>query len=155
MLKLFCFSGKFLFNILLIIFLNLVCFSLGLPSPPVEGLFSACALGILHKDSQLSELVLKELKPYENSPKHCHHIAFLTSQIYVQRNEPKKALLYLLSKVHRQPDLPLLRQVLANFLLINYNESQKYLKAASTVARSSIVLGIKNLKSLVSLINYF
>lgn len=117
------------------------------PSAPVEGLFSACALGILHKDSLLSELVLKELKPYENSPKHCHHIAFLTSQIYVQMNEPKKALLYLLSKVHCQPDLPLLRQVLANFLLLNFNNSQKHLKAASKVARSSIVLGIKNLKS--------
>lgn len=118
-----------------------------LPSPPVEGLFSACALGILHKDSELSEMVLSELKPYENNSSHCHHIAFLTSQIYVQMNEPKKALLYLLSKVHCQPDLPLLRKVLANFLLLNFNKSQKHLKAASKVARSSIILGIKNLKS--------
>lgn len=120
---------------------------ISLPAPPVEGLFSACALGILHKDVQLCELVLIELKTYENSSSHCHHVAFLTSQIYLQMNVPKKALLYLLAKVHSQPDLPLLRQVLANFLLINFNESKKHLKAASRIARSSIVLGIRNLKS--------
>lgn len=55
-------------------------FSIGLPSPPVEGLFSACALGLHHNDMQLAKLVLHELKRYENNTKFAHHVAFLYSQ---------------------------------------------------------------------------
>lgn len=60
-------------------------YSLALADPPVEGLFSACTLGILHQDVQLSEVVLKELTKYENNRKYCHHIAFLKSEIILKQ----------------------------------------------------------------------
>lgn len=57
---------------------------IGLPKPPIDGLFSGCALGILHDDMQLSELVLNELKRFENNPKYSHHVVFLMSQFYLK-----------------------------------------------------------------------
>lgn len=58
--------------------------SIGQPNRPIEALLSACALGILHDDIQLSELVLKELKEYERDDRWCYHIAFLTSELYLK-----------------------------------------------------------------------
>lgn len=58
--------------------------SIGLPNPPVEGLFSGCALGILHNDLQLAHLVLQELQKYQHNPKYTHHIAFFTSQFQLK-----------------------------------------------------------------------
>lgn len=65
---------------------NNCCYSIsiGQPNRPIEALLSACALGILHDDIQLSELVLKELKEYERDARWCHHIAFLTSELYLK-----------------------------------------------------------------------
>ena len=54
--------------------------SILLKNYPIEALYSACALGILHEDHQLTETILMELKKYENSEEYCAHIAFLTSQ---------------------------------------------------------------------------
>lgn len=52
---------------------------------PVEALLSAFALGILHDDIQLSELVQAELKNFERDDLWCHHIAYLTSELYVKK----------------------------------------------------------------------
>lgn len=60
-------------------------FSIGREDSPIEALLSACALGILHNDLQLSELVLKELNEYERDDLWCHHIAFLTSELYAKK----------------------------------------------------------------------
>lgn len=60
-------------------------FSIGEENRPIEALLSACALGILHDDIELSELVLKELKSYERSDQWCHHIAFLTSELHLKK----------------------------------------------------------------------
>lgn len=60
----------------------LLYFSIGLPDPPVEGLFSGCAVGIIHSDLQVSELVLKELVRHQNDSRYIHHIAFLTAQFH-------------------------------------------------------------------------
>lgn len=62
--------------------LNPFHFSITLPEPPIEALFSACALGLLHKDAVLTELVIKELRKYEDDPKHGHHVVYLVSQFY-------------------------------------------------------------------------
>lgn len=53
-----------------------------LKDSPIQALYSACALGILHQDKQLSETILIELKKYENSEQHAAHIAYLTAQYY-------------------------------------------------------------------------
>lgn len=63
-------------------FNNIISFSITLPTPPIEALFSACALGLLHKDSVLTELVIKELRKYENDVHHGHHVVYLVSQFY-------------------------------------------------------------------------
>lgn len=59
-------------------------FSISLNDPPIEGLFSGCALGILHDDKQMTKLVLDELKQHESNSTIVHHIAFLTSQFYLK-----------------------------------------------------------------------
>lgn len=61
---------------------SFICISIGLPEPPVEGLFSGCAVGIIHKDMQLSELVLNELQKHLHDPRFTHHIAYLTAQFH-------------------------------------------------------------------------
>lgn len=59
--------------------------SMDLPNPPIEALISACALGILHNDTEMSDLVLKELQAYKRDPNWCHHIAFLTTELYLKK----------------------------------------------------------------------
>ncbi|XP_037044257.1 tetratricopeptide repeat protein 37 [Bradysia coprophila] len=120
---------------------------ISLSDPPIEGLFSGCALGILHNDSQMAKLVLDELKPHESNSAVVHHIAFLKSQFYLKMRETKKALTYLLSTVHIHPENMMLRNVLANFLLSNYKKSQKYLIAASRIAQSTICLQLTSRQS--------
>ncbi|KAJ6641678.1 Tetratricopeptide repeat protein 37 [Pseudolycoriella hygida] len=108
--------------------------------PPIEGLYSGCALAILHGDRQMTELILQEFKQYESNSSNVHHIALLTSQYYLKMGQTKKALVYLLSRVHIHPDNMKLRNVLANFLLLNYKKSPKYLIGASRIAQSTISL---------------
>lgn len=83
----FCINGRLAecdFNFLgwynVLFFLN---FSILLKDSPIQALFSACALGILHHDNQLSETILTELKKRENSEKHVADIAYLTAQYYL------------------------------------------------------------------------
>jgi hypothetical protein len=50
-------------------------FSITLKPPSVQGLFAFCSLGMLHSDLTLTELALKELIPYRDSPEYVSHIA--------------------------------------------------------------------------------
>jgi superkiller protein 3 len=115
-------------------------------APPVAALFAACSLGILHKDVQLAELVIQELKKYEYDAEHGHHVAFLISQFYLLQNETKLGLNFLIGKVHAHPHRAQLRKVLANYLLKNYKKTFKnHLRVASRIAQSSIILGLADL----------
>ncbi|XP_061389029.1 tetratricopeptide repeat protein 37 [Musca vetustissima] len=111
-----------------------------LKDSPIQALFSACALGILHHDNQLSETILTELKKRENSEKHVADIAYLTAQYYLVNNQPRKALCYLMTRVHIFPNCAQLRKVLANFLLENYGQKRQYQTATSQIALSAISL---------------
>jgi len=113
---------------------------LDLEHRPVEGLFSACALGIVHLDWQLAESILDELKKLENDIKYCHHIAFLTSQYYYALKQSKRAYFYLLSMVHYYPERFLLRKVLADFTINYLSKTNKYSKTTCQVAQSVIIL---------------
>lgn len=57
-------------------------FSILLKNSPIQALYSACALGILHQDNQLTTTILSELKKYENCEANCAHISYLTAQHY-------------------------------------------------------------------------
>ena len=59
-------------------------FSIGLPTPPIEGLLSLCAIGLVHKDRQLGELVIKELQKFERDAENGHHVVFMVSQFHLQ-----------------------------------------------------------------------
>ncbi|XP_065368368.1 tetratricopeptide repeat protein 37 [Calliphora vicina] len=120
-----------------------------LKDSPIQALYSACALGILHHDNQLSETILIELKKYENSEQHAAHIAFLTAQYYKANQQPRKALAYLMTRVHIFPQCAELRKVLASFLLDNYGHKRQYYNATSQIALSAISLvhGSKTKKS--------
>lgn len=77
--------------------MSVLFLSIGLPNPPIEALLSACALGALHNDFQLSELVLLELKRFERDNLWCHHIAFLTSELYLKKVNHNCAAIYVLA----------------------------------------------------------
>ncbi|XP_067630792.1 tetratricopeptide repeat protein 37 isoform X2 [Eurosta solidaginis] len=115
-----------------------------LKNSPIQALYSACALGILHHDNQLTTTILTELKKYENCISYCAHIAYLRAQHYVTNNEIRKGLIYLLSRVHIFPHCAELRKVLANFLLDNFSYATQYHIATSQIALSSIILLHRN-----------
>ncbi|XP_053963021.1 tetratricopeptide repeat protein 37 [Anastrepha ludens] len=115
-----------------------------LKNSPIQALYSACALGILHDDNQLTMTILTELKKYENSEVHSGHIAYLTAQHYVATKKTRKGLTYLLSRVHVFPHCAELRKVLADFLLNNFSHASQYHVATSQIALSSISLSHRN-----------
>lgn len=52
---------------------------------PIKGLLNICALYLLHNDLQTAELVVKELRAYENNLEYSSDVAFLISVYYVKR----------------------------------------------------------------------
>uniref|UniRef100_A0A1A9WAC9 Tetratricopeptide repeat protein 37 n=1 Tax=Glossina brevipalpis TaxID=37001 RepID=A0A1A9WAC9_9MUSC len=111
-----------------------------LKDSPVQALYSACALGILHQDTQLTETILNELRKYENSFEHVAHVAYLRAQYYLSILKPRNALKSLMTRVHIFPQCAALRKVLANFLLDNYGHKRQYDIATSQIALSTIAL---------------
>uniref|UniRef100_A0A2M4CZT0 Putative tpr repeat-containing protein n=1 Tax=Anopheles darlingi TaxID=43151 RepID=A0A2M4CZT0_ANODA len=117
-----------------------------LPDPPIEALFSACALGLLHNDSMLTELVIKELRKYEDNATHGHNVVYLVSQFYWQNNLKNKCLAYLVSQVHRHPNRPKVWQILSIALLRKFH-TPKNLRLASRVAQSALTLDLADRRS--------
>ena len=64
--------------------LPLFTYSIGLSPTPVEGLLSLCAISLLHKDKQLGELVMKELRSHERDLVYGHHVSFMMAQFYIK-----------------------------------------------------------------------
>uniref|UniRef100_A0A182PIB7 Tetratricopeptide repeat protein 37 n=1 Tax=Anopheles epiroticus TaxID=199890 RepID=A0A182PIB7_9DIPT len=117
------------------------------PQPPIEALFSACALGLLHKDTMLTELVIKELRKHEDDPVHGHHVVFFVSEFYWQTQQTRQCYTYLLSQLHRYPHRPKLWQVLAMTLLKRFRSSESNLRLACNVARGAVTLDLADRKS--------
>ncbi|XP_011178747.2 tetratricopeptide repeat protein 37 [Zeugodacus cucurbitae] len=115
-----------------------------LKNSPIQALYSACALGILHQDNQLTTTILTELKKYENCEAHCAHISYLTAQHYASIQQARKGLNYLLTRVHIFPHNAELRKVLANYLLDHFSHAAQYQVATSQIALSSISLLHRN-----------
>ncbi|XP_014100452.2 tetratricopeptide repeat protein 37 [Bactrocera oleae] len=115
-----------------------------LKNSPIQALYSACALGILHQDKQLTTTILTELKKYENCEAHCAHISYLTAQHYASIQQIRKGLTYLLTRVHIFPHHAELRKVLANYLLDHFSHAAQFQLATSQIALSSISLLHRN-----------
>ncbi|XP_040154801.1 tetratricopeptide repeat protein 37 [Anopheles arabiensis] len=116
------------------------------PQPPIEALFSACALGLLHKDAMLTDLVIKELRKHEDDPVQGHHVVFFVSEFYWQTQQPKQCYTYLLSQMHRYPHRPKLWQVLAMTLLKRFRTSANNLRLACNVAQGAVTLDLADRK---------
>ncbi|KFB44720.1 AGAP003279-PA-like protein [Anopheles sinensis] len=113
-----------------------------LPEPPIEALFSACALGLLHKDGELTEAVIKELRKHEDDPVHGHHVVFLVSEFYWQNKQKSKCRSYLLSQLHRYPNRPKLWQMLAMALVKHFRTPKTNLRLACSVAQGAVALDL-------------
>lgn len=64
--------------------MSIFYFSVSLDNP-IKGLLNICALYLLHNDLQTAELVVKELKAYENNLEYCTDVAFLISIYFVKK----------------------------------------------------------------------
>lgn len=54
-------------------------FSILLKDVPIQALFSACSLGILHNDNELTQIIMSELKAYHFKEEFCADISYLTA----------------------------------------------------------------------------
>ncbi|CRK95703.1 CLUMA_CG009161, isoform A [Clunio marinus] len=113
---------------------------IGLPSPPIQGLFSLCAISLLHKDKELSNLVIKELRKFEKDPEHGHEVAFMVAQYHILHTSKADAISYVSERIHEYPERPFLRNLLANLLIESYQNDEKLMMSASRMAQSSLSL---------------
>ncbi|KAG5677413.1 hypothetical protein PVAND_007171 [Polypedilum vanderplanki] len=116
----------------------------------VEGLLSLCAISLLKKDKQLSELVIKELKNYEYDENYGHHVSFMVSQYYIKYSTKAEAIVYISSRIHEFPDRAPLRKLLAVVLLETYKDNKVLMRVASKMAQSALSIRIKNRNVLLS-----
>lgn len=71
--------------------------------PNVAGLLAAAALGLLHDDLNLTNLVLNELKPFKDDPNYRHHIAALTAYSCLINNNHTGAIRIMANAIHKYP----------------------------------------------------
>uniref|UniRef100_A0A182RHW6 Tetratricopeptide repeat protein 37 n=1 Tax=Anopheles funestus TaxID=62324 RepID=A0A182RHW6_ANOFN len=116
------------------------------PQPPIQALFSACALGLLHNAEMLTELAIKDLQKYEDDPVHGHHVVYFVSEHYWQTNQKRKCYTYLLSQIHRYPHRPKLWQQLAISLLKRFRTPENNLRLACSVAQGAVTLDLSDRK---------
>uniref|UniRef100_A0A182MW67 Tetratricopeptide repeat protein 37 n=1 Tax=Anopheles culicifacies TaxID=139723 RepID=A0A182MW67_9DIPT len=116
------------------------------PQPPIQALFSACALGLLHNDGMLTELVIKELRKHEDDPVYGHHVVYFVAEYYWQSDQKRQGYIYLLSQIHRYPHRPKLWQQLAIALLKRFGTKENNLRLASSVAQGAVILDLSDRK---------
>lgn len=71
--------------------------------PTIVGFLATVALGILHDDSNLTSLVLKELKPYENHHEYGHHVVTLSAYHHVTQGNLTEAIRIFSKAIMRRP----------------------------------------------------
>lgn len=108
----------------------------------------------------MGELVIKELKKFEQDPTHGHNVAFMIAQFHLQHvsgtarknlfnfklfpsdSQASKAVAvaYVMARVHEYPDRPMLRKLLADLLLETCKEEGRLMISACRMAQSSLIL---------------
>lgn len=69
----------------------------------VAGLLAAAALGVIHDDQNLSNLILKELESFRDDEEHRHHIALLGACASLKQNGMQAAVRSLTKVIRRHP----------------------------------------------------
>lgn len=121
---------------------------------PIKGLLNICALYLLHNDIQTAELVVKELKAYENDLKYSSDVAFLISTFFAKKNDYKSAISYILSMIHKFPVNPKLRTIYVNLTLTCPEQSTAYQMSGSRMAQSILSLNHSELLKRYENINF-
>ncbi|KPU75888.1 uncharacterized protein Dana_GF12228, isoform B [Drosophila ananassae] len=123
------------------------CFRLN--GVPIQALYSACALGILHRDNELSLKVMAKLRAYALEEKYCDEITYLTAHYILINEGTDKALRYFQSRVRMFPQSADLRKVFLKFLLDYFVQEPSLKLATSNVALIALTLGHTNLQNSV------
>ena len=77
--------------------------AIGIKPPIISGLLALAALGMLDGDQNLTQLVLKELKSYDNNSEYRNHIAKLMAYSYLIHNDMEGASRVLCKYIYRYP----------------------------------------------------
>ncbi|KAL7288696.1 hypothetical protein TKK_0017421 [Trichogramma kaykai] len=112
--------------------------SISIKPPIISGLLALAALGMLDHDKNLTELVLKELKVFDNDPKYRYDIAKITAYSYLIEQDMEGACRILCKYAHRYPDSPELWTSLARTLLkMNDLAFTKFVEKALFLGRNT------------------
>ncbi|XP_016930315.2 tetratricopeptide repeat protein 37 [Drosophila suzukii] len=114
---------------------------------PIQALYSAFALGIIHKDNELSRTIMTELSAYAFKEEYCAEVSYLTSYYILINEGVHKALCFLQTRVRMFPHSAGLRKVLLKFLLDYFHEDQTYQLATANMALIALTLGHTNLQN--------
>ncbi|XP_062129525.1 superkiller complex protein 3 isoform X1 [Drosophila sulfurigaster albostrigata] len=114
---------------------------------PIQALYSACALGVLHEDNDLCEMIMSEFKAYQFNEEHCANIAYLTAYYWLINVGARQALNYLQTQVRMFPLNAGLRRVFLKFLLDYFREDSLYELATANTALMTLKLGHNSLRS--------
>ncbi|KAH8279293.1 hypothetical protein KR026_005491 [Drosophila bipectinata] len=108
---------------------------------PIQALYSTYALGILHRDNELSRMVMAELEAYDHNEEYCDEISYLTAHYILINDGTNEALRYLQTRVRMFPQSTNLRKVFLKFLLDYYVQEPSLKLATSNVALLALTLG--------------
>ncbi|XP_017015128.2 superkiller complex protein 3 [Drosophila takahashii] len=111
---------------------------------PIQALYSAFALGIIHRDNELSRTIMTELSAYAFKEEYCADVSYLTAYYILINDGVRKALCYLQTRVRMFPHSASLRKVLLKFLLDYFLEERTYQLATSNMALIALTLGHTN-----------
>ncbi|XP_052840355.1 tetratricopeptide repeat protein 37 [Drosophila gunungcola] len=123
---------------------TLLCQCVLLKEVPIQALYSAFALGIIHRDNELSQTIMTELSAYAFKEEYCAEVSYLTANYILINEGARKALCYLQSRVRMYPHSAGLRKVLLKFLLDYFLEERSHQLATSNMALIALTLGHTN-----------
>ncbi|EDW89451.1 tetratricopeptide repeat protein 37 [Drosophila yakuba] len=108
---------------------------------PIQALYSALALGILHRDNELTLTIMTELNAYAFKEEYCADISYLTAYYILINEGARRAMCYLQSRIRMFPHSRSLRNVLLKFLLDYFFDDQSYRMATSNMGLIALSLG--------------
>ncbi|XP_033155918.1 tetratricopeptide repeat protein 37 [Drosophila mauritiana] len=108
---------------------------------PIQALYSALALGILHRDNALIHTILAELNAYAFKKEYCADVSYLTAHYILINEGARRALCYLQTRIRMFPHSRNLRSVVLKFLLDYFSDDQAYRLATSNMGRITLTLG--------------
>ncbi|KAL7645632.1 UNVERIFIED_CONTAM: hypothetical protein RMT77_004018 [Armadillidium vulgare] len=117
-------------------------------STSVQSLLALASLGLLQKDSTLTDAALVELEVYVDSEEYTFDITFLKSlRTLILEENPKESKLILCRAIHRHPTLSSLWRALARQLILfpseavtNVQSQNKFVEGANAAAKVAMSL---------------